>query len=374
MHLNTSKTYDSRRRFLRKLAAGGAFLSVPGLFAEAVASVLSTTPSTTQGPYYPLSSNIPLDKDNDMLSLNDASTPASVGIITYLTGRILDASGSPVRGALVELWHADREGDYIYSASSSRNSSANAAFQGFGQFLTGSDGFFKFRTVKAGLYVSRTRHNHLAVTVPGQTTRYCTQTFWSGTQYDLNGNAWANQNNSTDTVINELMTSGYALQDILDTLALNYTTIDAATGAQGGYFEFRPGKTPVQPNYPPGGTGGLVIAGAAVAGPTNSTRFKLSIPAYTNYTYEVYSNPTLFGAGSGVTNLSSATNNLILPASRTNFGWGALPFALSQTGVINTNKFTAPTNGTLNLYVDAKSAKGFYFVTFRVPGANTGVP
>lgn len=373
MHLNTSKTYADRRRFLAKLAAAGAFYSVPGLFAEAIASVLTTTPATTQGPYYPLANNIPLDKDNDMIYLDDATTPASVGIISYLTGRILDPGGSPVRGALVELWHADREGDYIYSASSSRNAAVNANFQGFGQFLTGSDGCFKFRTVKAGLYVGRTRHNHLAVTVPGQTTRYCTQTFWSGTQYDLNGNAWANQNNATDNVINELMSSGKALQDILDTLALNYTTIDATTGAQAAYFEFRPGKTPVQPVYP-GSVGGLVIAGTPVAGPTNSTRFKITVPAYANYTYEVYGNPTLFNAGNGITNVSSATNNLIISGNRTNMGWGALPFSLSQTGVVNTNKFTAAASGNLDLYLSAAAAKGFYFVTFRVPGANTGTP
>jgi hypothetical protein len=28
----------------------------------------------------------------------------------------------------------------------------------------------------------------------------------------------------------------------------------------------------------------------------------------------------------------------------------------------------------INLFVAAKSAKGFYYVAFRVPGANTGTP
>ena len=163
------------------------------------------------------------------------------------------------------------------------------------------------------------------------------------------------------------------LQDILDTLALNYTTIDATTGAQAGYFEFRPGKTPVQPTYP-GSTGGLVIAGTPVAGPTNSTRFKITVPAYANYTYEVYGNPTLFNAGNGITNVSSATNNLIISGNRTNMGWGALPFSLSQIGTISTNKFTAAASGNLDLYLSAQAAKGFYFVTFRLPGANTGTP
>jgi hypothetical protein len=42
--------------------------------------------------------------------------------------------------------------------------------------------------------------------------------------------------------------------------------------------------------------------------------------------------------------------------------------------VIDRNKYTATANGSLDLYVEAKSAKGFYYVSFRVPGANTGTP
>jgi len=107
-----------------------------------------------------------------------------------VTGRVLTSSGVPIRGALVEIWHADNGGNYIYSASSARNAAADSNFQGFGQFLTGSSGAYKFRTVKAGLYNGRTRHYHIAVTIPGQLTRYCTQLFWNETAYvlDSSGN------------------------------------------------------------------------------------------------------------------------------------------------------------------------------------------
>ena len=93
------------------------------------------------------------------------------------------------------------------------------------------------------------------------------------------------------------------------------------------------------------------MAGLPVAGPTNSTRFQISIPAYTGYTYEIYANPTL-----------------------ADLSWKALPFALTQNGSIGTNKFTATSDGTLNLYPTAPAVKGFYRVSFRVPGANTGTP
>src|SRR5207302_10969103 len=105
-----------RRRFFKSMAVASAGWMLPGYLAEA----LTYTPEVTQGPYYPLASNIPLDKDNDLIYLNDSLTRAT-GLITYVTGQVLDAGGNPVKGALVELWHADNGGNYLYSASAARN-------------------------------------------------------------------------------------------------------------------------------------------------------------------------------------------------------------------------------------------------------------
>src|SRR5437016_8597953 len=105
-----------RRRFFKSMALASAGFTLPGYLAEA----LTISPIVTQGPYYPLANNIPLDKDNDLVQLNDNLTIAA-GIVTYVSGRILDSAGNPVRGALVELWHADSEGSYLYSTSSGRN-------------------------------------------------------------------------------------------------------------------------------------------------------------------------------------------------------------------------------------------------------------
>ena len=329
----------ARRRFLKALALASAGFTLPGYLAEA----LTLSPEVTQGPYYPEARNIPLDDDNDLIYLND-NTTAATGIITYLSGRVLDSSGSPIKNALVELWHADHGGNYIYSEDSARNPEADANFQGFGQFYTGSSGQYLFRTVKAGLYEGRTRHFHLAVTIPGQTERYTTQTFWNETAYDDSGNAWSIQNGDDGV-----------LQGISDarqraSLLLDYTTVDAATASVGATYDFVVGLTPVEPAYPDSGS--LLTEGAMVSGPSGgSPRYRLTFPVYTGYTYEVYANPTTAGTT-----------------------WGALPFALTQTGGITANRYTATADGTLSLFVKPKSLKGFYHVTFRVPGANTGTP
>ncbi len=163
----------SRRRLLRSLALVSAGFWARGAFAEA----LTLTPRMTQGPYYP--DKLPLDQDNDLIRITDDTTPA-IGTITNLTGRILDASGTAVKSALVEIWQADDHGCYIHSQGMQRGKERDTHFQGYGKFETASDGGWRFRTIKPGLYTGRTRHYHFGITLPGQQRRFTTQLFFAG--------------------------------------------------------------------------------------------------------------------------------------------------------------------------------------------------
>jgi protocatechuate 3,4-dioxygenase beta subunit len=131
-----------------------------GDFAQA----LTRTPPQTEGPFYP--KPLPLDVDNDLLIINDAITPA-VGTITHLGGRILDASGTPVRNALVEIWQVDDHGVYLHTGSASGDR-RDRNFQGFGRFLTGARGEYYFRTVKPVPYPGRTPHIHFKIKRAGR--------------------------------------------------------------------------------------------------------------------------------------------------------------------------------------------------------------
>ncbi len=160
-----------RRRFLSRVGIGAALLAIPGAFAEE----LMRTPAQTEGPFYP--DKLPLDTDNDLLVINDATTPA-VGDITWLSGRIRDARGEPVRNAVVEIWQVDKHGSYLHSRSSNR-ASRDAHFQWFGRFVTGSSGEYVFRTIKPVPYPGRTPHIHFAVKMKGR-DQFTTQCYIEG--------------------------------------------------------------------------------------------------------------------------------------------------------------------------------------------------
>ena len=296
-----------------------------------MAEALTLSPTVRQGPYYPLADDIPLD----------SNTTIAGGIVTYFSGRVLTSTGTPVKNALVELWHADREGDYVYSAGVGRNAACDVNFAGFGQFLTGSTGAFKFRIVKAGLYVGRTRHTHFGVTLPERTTRTTTQTFWNETALSLTGTAWPQQN-SNDMVFTDAAQRGSVL---LDFTAVPGTT----TGEVHASWDYVSGFTPTEPTYP--APGGFLYQGTLVAGPGTTKRFKISVPAYANYTYKIYGNPTL-----------------------ADLEWKALPFSITQTGTIDRHKHTATAADPLDFYVETAADYGFYKVSFRVLGANVGTP
>jgi len=160
-----------RRAFLKGAVLGAAALAARG----ALAAKLVPTPPQTAGPFYP--DRLPLDTDNDLLLLNDADRPAA-GEITWLSGRILDARGNPLRAAVVEIWQVDGNGVYLHAGSGNRKK-RDARFQGYGRFLTGQDGAYLFRTIKPVPYGSRTPHIHFAVRMPGMEA-FTTQCYVEG--------------------------------------------------------------------------------------------------------------------------------------------------------------------------------------------------
>jgi protocatechuate 3,4-dioxygenase beta subunit len=128
------------------------------------AETLMRTPRDAEGPFYP--DKMPLDKDNDLIIINDSISPA-VGQIAHVSGKLTDTKGKPIANALIEIWQCDASGVYLHSRDP-RIEKHDSNFQSYGAFETGSTGEYRFRTIKPVPYTGRTPHIHFAVSRGGR--------------------------------------------------------------------------------------------------------------------------------------------------------------------------------------------------------------
>lgn len=155
----TRATDTGRRRLLAGSAAALALGSAPARLLAALAA----TPAQTMGPFYPR--RPPLETDNDLVRIAGRDDLAR-GAITDLSGRVLDPAGEPVDDAVIEIWQCDANGRY-HHVDSSRPRKRDPNFQGFGAFTTGTDGVYRFRTIRPVPYPGRAPHIHYRVKAPG---------------------------------------------------------------------------------------------------------------------------------------------------------------------------------------------------------------
>jgi protocatechuate 3,4-dioxygenase beta subunit len=104
------------------------------------------TPRQTEGPFF--TANSPL-----RASLLEAGSKAQRFVVT---GRVLSAQCKPLANALVDVWHADEDGDYD-----------NAGYRYRGHQFTDAEGRYRFETIVPALYPGRTRHYHVKIQPKG---------------------------------------------------------------------------------------------------------------------------------------------------------------------------------------------------------------
>jgi protocatechuate 3,4-dioxygenase beta subunit len=105
------------------------------------------TPRQTEGPFFK-------PKSPQRVDLIETATK---GRPLQLSGLVLTRTCQPVSGALVDLWHADENGDYD-----------NRGFRYRGHLFTDAAGRYRFRTIQPALYPGRARHYHVKVQAPNR--------------------------------------------------------------------------------------------------------------------------------------------------------------------------------------------------------------
>lgn len=151
-------SHSNRRALLTSGASVLAALGTPAWIRPswAQARQLRPTPSQTEGPFYPVA--LPADRDADLL-LN-GRVRYTQGQAAWVEGTVVDTAGTAVAGAVVEIWQCDQAGHYHHPGDGGR---ADPAFQGFGRVTVGSDGHYRFRTLRPAPYSGRTPHIHFKV-------------------------------------------------------------------------------------------------------------------------------------------------------------------------------------------------------------------
>jgi protocatechuate 3,4-dioxygenase beta subunit len=145
----------TRRRFLLNtamLAAGWELSCADAALAQELAATPhchdgdEPTVPETEGPFFK-------PKSPERIDLRELGTK---GKLFELSGFVLTKTCRPVRRAVVDLWHADENGEYD-----------NIGFRYRGHVITEPDGAFRFHTIVPAPYPGRTRHYHVKVQAPG---------------------------------------------------------------------------------------------------------------------------------------------------------------------------------------------------------------
>ena len=79
------------------------------------------------------------------------------GRVFEVSGQVVTRSCRPVANALLDLWHADENGDYD-----------NDGFTYRGHLFADADGRYRFKTIVPAPYPGRTRHYHFKVQAPSR--------------------------------------------------------------------------------------------------------------------------------------------------------------------------------------------------------------
>jgi protocatechuate 3,4-dioxygenase alpha subunit len=85
-----------------------------------------------------------------------------------ITGRVLDADGTGVFDAMLEIWQADAQGRY-----------ADGTMRGFGRICTGENGDFTIATVLPGAVEGQAPHLNLSLFARGLLKRLVTRIYFA---------------------------------------------------------------------------------------------------------------------------------------------------------------------------------------------------
>jgi protocatechuate 3,4-dioxygenase, alpha subunit len=144
---------------------------------------LQQTPSQTIGPFFAYSLT-PQQYEYNFNSIIDGDliTDTAEGEQIFITGNVFDGEGNAIHDAMIELWQADTNGNYIIQYPNIPISNIN--FKGFGRLGTGTeeDKSFTFKTIKPGSVNNQAPHINVILFMRGSLHALYTRIYFDDEQ------------------------------------------------------------------------------------------------------------------------------------------------------------------------------------------------
>jgi protocatechuate 3,4-dioxygenase beta subunit len=158
----------------------GAGLAAGAVATTVAAGTLGLTPDNPEGPFYPIHQQTDMDADLTRIAGHEER---ATGEVICVSGQVLDESGVPIEGALVDIWQANANGRYLHEGDTS-DAPLDPNFQYWAQMKTDAEGRYRYTTIKPAAYAAmgewvRPPHIHYKVSRRGY-RELTTQMYFAG--------------------------------------------------------------------------------------------------------------------------------------------------------------------------------------------------
>ena len=193
----------------------------------------TTTPSETAGPF-------PTHSPSTLVASDIRSDRTGVNLTVNMTILNANANSAALSGAIVDIWHCDKDGNYSeYGGTSMQPANYTSVHFLRGRQTTNTDGTVRFTTIFPGWYSGRATHIHVHIYMASGTSILVTQIAFpegsdsavatvnasaangytkgmSGYTYNANDNVFSDSAACELATVSGTVESGYSLQSIIN--------------------------------------------------------------------------------------------------------------------------------------------------------------
>jgi protocatechuate 3,4-dioxygenase alpha subunit len=144
---------------------------------------LRLTPSQTIGPYFAYGlTAVQYGYEFTSIINNSLVNETKEDDLIYITGNVFDGDGKTIHDAMIELWHTDKQGNYVKGYV--EVPITEIPFKGLGRYGTGTDSEqrFLFKTTKPGMIKGQAPHINVILFMRGSLNVLYTRIYFDDEQ------------------------------------------------------------------------------------------------------------------------------------------------------------------------------------------------